>query len=261
VEPVTDYSDIALPYDSNDFTLKLGSLIGFGYNTDTLLHLDTYPINPGFDRSLLNHKICEHYALREIGYETAEQFVFALGRKMNELMPYYNQLYKSAAVDYDMLSNYDLASSSSNTGTSESSAKAQSNGTQSATVDANSSSKQRSRQVDSQTPDAVLSNTGNYASSVSDVDSTTDSTSHSQTDSSSADMQSQDFTHSAQTGAGNSTTKGRSGVSGAAMISEYRAAILNIDMMIINDLGELFMSVADSGDSMSPYGRSWPVLW
>lgn len=258
---MTDYSDLALPIGSNDFTIKLGSLVSLGYNTDTLLHLDSYPINDNFDRSALNHKIVAHYALREIGYETAEQFVFALGRKMSELMPYYNQIYKSCEQDYDMLSNFDFTSTSQNTGTTNTSGKQNNTGTQAATVDATSSNKQRSRQVDSQTPDAVLSNTGNYASNVSDVDSTNDSTSHSQTNSTNTENSNTEFTNATQSGNGTQSSKGRSGVSAANMLQEYRAAVLNVDMMLIQDLGELFMSAADSGDSMSIYNERIPVLW
>lgn len=50
-------------------------------------------------REILCTKILAHYYRREIGLETPSYFVFALNRKMNEIMPYYNLLYKTIIDD------------------------------------------------------------------------------------------------------------------------------------------------------------------
>lgn len=47
-----------------------------------------------------------HYWMREIGAETAGLFKLYLNRTMAEIMPYYNQLYKSAQLDFDPLNAY-----------------------------------------------------------------------------------------------------------------------------------------------------------
>lgn len=42
--------------------------------------------------------------MREIGLETLELFRYFMRMKMWEIMPYYNQLYKSELIEFDPLS-------------------------------------------------------------------------------------------------------------------------------------------------------------
>ena len=59
-----------------------------------------YPIFDEAYRGVLEKKIIRHYYTREIGAETFGLFQLYLSDKMNEIMPYYNQLYAS-----ELLSN------------------------------------------------------------------------------------------------------------------------------------------------------------
>ena len=79
------------------YTIELNALVSRGYP----LNLDHYPIFDEDYRKELNQKIVEHFWFREIGQETADRFNFFLGRKMNEIMPYYNQLYKSEMIKFN----------------------------------------------------------------------------------------------------------------------------------------------------------------
>ena len=63
--------------------------------------LGDYPIFDENYRDILNRKIIEHYYMREVGQETPSLFKFFIQRKMNEIMPYYNQLYKSESIDFN----------------------------------------------------------------------------------------------------------------------------------------------------------------
>lgn len=45
---------------------------------------------------------------REIGYETPQLFVFALNRKMKEIMPKYNEMYKTLTFTYDVEHNINM---------------------------------------------------------------------------------------------------------------------------------------------------------
>ena len=68
------------------------------------------PDFPIFDESYrkpLEIKILRHYYLREICDETFGVWRFRLENKLNEIMPYYNQLYKSALYEYNPLYNVD----------------------------------------------------------------------------------------------------------------------------------------------------------
>ena len=80
-----DFSAYAME-TPGEYTETLGNLIAFGYDTDDKLHLsaDYYPIYNESHRAELNEKIIRHYALREIGQETAQQFIFYLGMTMAE---------------------------------------------------------------------------------------------------------------------------------------------------------------------------------
>lgn len=79
--------------------MELRDLIVNGYP----LNLDSYPIFDEQYRAVLNDKIIRHFYFREIGLETPEKFAFFLNRKMNEIMPYYNQVYESELISYDPL--------------------------------------------------------------------------------------------------------------------------------------------------------------
>lgn len=69
------------------------------------LGLQSYPIFEESYRAGLNQKIINHYYFREIGFETAGLFKNRLNQRMEEIMPYYNLLYKSALLDFDPLIN------------------------------------------------------------------------------------------------------------------------------------------------------------
>lgn len=61
----------------------------------------SYPLYDTSYKGALETKIINHYYFREIGAETAAQFKFMLSRTLNEIMPYYNQLYKTADLEFN----------------------------------------------------------------------------------------------------------------------------------------------------------------
>lgn len=66
---------------------------------------------PVFDEAYrlpLEIKILRHYFMREIGFETIGEFKYYLSRKLNEIMPYYNQLYRSELLEFNPLHDVDL---------------------------------------------------------------------------------------------------------------------------------------------------------
>ena len=54
-----------------------------------------FPIFDENYRQVLCRKILKHYYTREIAHETVGRWKLALNAKLNEIMPYYNQLYKT----------------------------------------------------------------------------------------------------------------------------------------------------------------------
>lgn len=93
-------------------TPQLRRVLDMGYD----LGLKNYPIFSESHRKELNEKIVNHFRYREIGYETIHQFIFALNRKMFEIMPFYNQLYESEELEISALTNYSYDEISKKTG-------------------------------------------------------------------------------------------------------------------------------------------------
>ena len=87
------------------FTVELGVIIKSGFPLD----LQSYPIFDESYREGLNNKIIRHYWFREIGFETAALFRDRLAMTMAEIMPYYNQLYKSELIEFNPMNDVDLA--------------------------------------------------------------------------------------------------------------------------------------------------------
>lgn len=89
-------------------------------------------------REQLNQKILDHYRFHEIGAETVGRFLFYLETSLNEIMPIYNQFYKSIDIMNgldDIFGNLDVEETFEEETTGNSSSKSNGN------VKDNSSSK------------------------------------------------------------------------------------------------------------------------
>lgn len=62
-------------------------------------------------RPILCKKILKHFYTREIGAETAGLWKLWLNQRMSEIMPYYNQLYKSTLLEFNPLYDTDYTTS------------------------------------------------------------------------------------------------------------------------------------------------------
>lgn len=239
-----------------EYTETLGNLIDMGYDTDDKLHLseDYYPIYKEEHRAELNEKIVRHYALREIGQETAQQFVFYLGTTMAEIMPYFNERYRTLEMEYNPLNSIDMTTDSKNGSESQSSSKASStqDSTSSSASESNNSSTTTSKSFDSDVPQTgVQGDFARYASHANEsqadssgtASSTQDSTSHTTAHSST------DYQHDSSNAQGKSHVTGRS-QSAMSLIQEYRNAIINVDMEIVRSLEPCFMQVWGSYDTI-----------
>lgn len=220
------------------FTITLKDAIDYCADLDQKIGLDLYPIFDEAYRAPLNKKIVDHFMFREIGMESVEKFTFALRRKMNEIMPYYNQMLESERIKFDPLATFDMHTIVA--GLNE--ALTSNNGTSNTLSD--NAAKAISVQSDFPQTSIGETTTGNYATgsneSSSDGKATASATENSTGTSKSTDMNTQRVT-------------GFSG-SAADLLTRYRATLLNIDLAILSDLQELFMSVWDSGDTYFEHG-------
>ena len=60
----------------------------------------SYPIFDEQYRPVLEKKILKHYYTREIGEESVGLWKMRLNNKLNEIMPYYNQLFHQYKASY-----------------------------------------------------------------------------------------------------------------------------------------------------------------
>ena len=257
------YADLSMPGLKADYTITLGQLIAQGYDTDDLLHLSNkyYPLYDESHRETLNRKILAHYALREIGAETPQQFLFYLGRRMNERAPYFNELYRTEALNYDILSDTDVMSTGNSDSKTQSSGRTQAESSKTRRQQASQSA---SGTTDSESYNSEIPATGieddfaRYATSANKTHGTSSNTTTSSGSDESHENSSAstDYQHSQAAGSQSQHTTGRHR-SGAAAVLEYRRAILNIDSMIIESLSDLFMQVYDTTDTLSINGQEY----
>ena len=74
-----------------------------------------YPIFDEEYRPILETKILKHYYTREICAESVGLWKLFLQRRMQEIMPYYNQLYKSATLEFNPLYDVDITKTGNKT--------------------------------------------------------------------------------------------------------------------------------------------------
>ena len=198
-------------------------------------------------REQLNKKILDYYMYREIGFETVNRFLHELEVSLNEIMPYYNQLFFSADQDYNIIYNVDYKRTIDRDLAGNTSSNTESSATDSTETTADNTS--WAKRVSSDTPQNQLSITNkqidnvDYANEVNwnkDEATQTGSTSGTANTSASGTGTNKEIESTIE------TTKGNFGVVSAQdLIKKYRELIINIEQQIINDprIVELFMLV------------------
>lgn len=208
--------------------------------------LAQYPIFDEDYREGLNRKIIDHFYMQEIGTETISLFTFFLRRRMNEIMPYWNQVYLSTQIEFDPLATYDLTTIRDETGkeisTRGTTGNTSSNGT------STSGAKSSAGSVTSTTPQTVLSGSKDYATGANRSDSVSDTTAE---QNAATTSNASDNAEANTTGNTTSRTKGFQG-SAANLLRAYRETLLNTDMLVIDQLEDLFMGIWNTQDEMMP---------
>lgn len=197
---------------------------------------------PIFDedyRDILTGKIVDQFWNREIGQETPDMFQMRMRVKLNEIMPYYNKLYLSEAIPYSALDTIRLQTDSKTTASET----GESTGTSSSETLTNSDG----RAVSSTTPQTMLSGDEDYASGASDSTSAT---------SSDADASQVGTSHTLGESEGDTLVSGYQGAA-SDLVVRFRDSLLNIDLMVLRDLDELFMQVFDNGDTYTEGSYRW----
>lgn len=249
------------------YTVELRQLLADEHTADLINQaMSTYPLYESKSkqehipvyiptREELNTMILNHYRYREIGFETVGRFIEELEYALNEIMPYYNQLYYTTDLDYEILFNVnyekEITMDRDNLQTAE--ATAETTGESTANAKDSSNSDTYVKGTHSDTPQSQLSITNknidtiNYASTV-DFGHTTGETA--------GESESTSTTNTESTSSGTTTnkdkeiskeiTKGNYGqVSYQSLIRQYRELITNVTKRIIEDreIASLFMLI------------------
>lgn len=195
-----------------------------------------YPIFDENYRKVLNQKILNHYYENEIGFETAPLFRFYLNNKLNEIMPYYNILYeKQLQLLNNIDKNVNLVEDFKGTNTNESTTNTESEST------SNSSGTSKNKNLFQDTPQGDLNNT--------ELENQTWATNYTMNN---TENENEINDNSSSNGTANSngtnnylkTIIGNNGGRyNLDILADLQKNLMNIDLLIINELHDLFMGL------------------
>lgn len=233
-----------------------------------------FPIFDENYRSVLETKIVKHYYTREICCETLGRWKMFLNTKLNEIMPYYNKLYESADLQYNPLYDADYFREGNKRGeetgqNTHNSTRTDNLKEENNTVRTDNLTTENEIEVDnkndhwdyySDTPQGGLNGIQNNTY-LTNVRHTTDDSGGSnentvQTNTGTQEHNGTRFNTGTQMTNANGTNVVNStdsylehvygkmpGTSYAKLMEEYRKTLLNIDVMIIKDLQDLFFNL------------------
>lgn len=221
-------------------TAKLTESSGFNNIEDILDKswnkiFSDFPIFDEQYRAELCKKILRHYYTREICCETVGRWKLFLCDKMKNIMPYYNQLYQSELLKIKPLVSVDR--SVAHEGSKSETKTTNRNGTNSSNSRTDGSTNTWSYYSDTPQGGVAGLDTNDYL---------TNATHNIGTDGTSTTLNGK--TSDTETGTGNGSDSYIDKVLGcegnqSEMLLKFRETFLNIDMMIINELKDLFFTI------------------
>ena len=183
---------------------------------------------PFFDeeyRSVLCQKILKHYYLREICCETVGIWTLWMNTRLEEIMPYYNQLYESAKIEFNPMHDVDLTREHKRT----------ENEKTDGNLTSTNNSTNNSKELYSDTPQGSITNLENsaYLTNATITENETNSNSDSTTTNNVNTIE--DYIE---------TITGKQGTeSFSSLLNKFRETFLNIDMQVIDEFSDLFFGL------------------
>lgn len=202
------------------YTITIQTLINNGFD----FQLDKYPIFDENYRETLNNKILNHYFDAEIGFETAPLFRHYLLAKLNEIMPLYNIMYEKQK---DLLENIFGNVNLTETFEGENNINTNSN--------SNSNGSGNSKNLFQDTPQGELDTTSINNQKWATNLSLNENSVHNEVNDTSL-----------SNGTNNYIKKiigNNGGKYNIELLKEIQNSIINIDIMVINELQDLFMGI------------------
>lgn len=234
-------------YYNTQVTVELREIVESGVDVWAFEYPSYYS---GEQKKTFEQKVLDHYWLRQIGQETAGRWLHYFRSRMREIMPYYIQLYQSQELmqsiddpfgNVDIVETFEQETTGSSSGTSSTTNTGTSTGTE---EEGRIHTENHQRQF-SNTPQGSISNLEKYLTEAS-VELADDNDDLSRTSEASTEATSTGTASGTESGTVKHTLtrKGNQGVNTYAHdMKELRETFLNIDMMIINELKDLFLQV------------------
>lgn len=182
--------------------------------------LQNYPIFNETYRDILNNNILNYYYENEIGFETAELFKFYLNNTMQLIMPKYNTMYNAQEKALEnILGNVDLYETSNRKNQNK--------------INTTTNSNSDNKNLFQDTPQGQLDFTElenqNWATNYTMNKTKINDTSYNEGNNN------EDFIR---------TVKGNNGNKyNIELLNDIKNNLMNIDLMIINELNDLFMGI------------------
>lgn len=193
----------------------------------------SFPIYDASYLPTLEHNILNHYYTREIGLETVQLWKQKLNARLNLIMPKYNKMYESEIYKLDPLSNNSEVENFTRETQGNSKSDAQSSSTRKGTGTSGSTS----QSIYSDTPQGRLGGL-DYATSLNEDKSDGTSETNETGDGTSTETQNVNNIEN--------YIRKRSGLVGVTVssgIDEFIEKFKSIDMMIIEEISDLFMLI------------------
>ena len=216
------------------YTVTVKSLI----DNDFDFGLTSYPIFDEEYRNTLNNNILNYYYEEEIGLETAELFKKYLNARMSLIMPKYNAMYQAQAdlLENGLLNNVNL------TETMDKDVTASLDQTDNGTATQTGSSSADNKNLYQDTPHGSISmetlNSQNVYATNFTIDHNSNSSSVQDSSSSTRDQDTTGTEDYVKTIVGNNGRKYN-----VEVYNNVVTNLKNIDMLIINELSDLFMGI------------------
>lgn len=227
-----------------------------------------FPIFDESYRSVLERKILKHFYTREICEETVGLWKLRLNTRLNEIMPYYNKLYNSELLEFNPLytanltrtkktnygsnrnKNENINDNTKNTGTTNSTNNSNVNINENGTtsnintdlysdtpqgsltgIDSETYLTNARKTTDSGTNTSTTNNTSNSSDNITSTENNTYNRVRGNTD---VLTSTEDYLES---------ISGFEGTNASELLMKYRETFLNIDVMILNELEDLFFQL------------------
>lgn len=197
-------------------------------------------------KQILEEKIIWHYYLREIAFETYGLWKLWLRKTLNEQMPYFNELYKTVARDYDYMNDTYINESVTRNRTDLSENNFNESGKSNTSAKGNNTTTNNLKSLFSNLPQSTESQQLGSDYYASEITKNTGTVNDENTNNTQGET--------SRNGGGNNKVQigeqiitarwgNQGGKSQTQLLMEFRDSLINIDMLVIDSLKDLFFNL------------------